>query len=94
MCNADRVFPMTKQEKEEILRSERFNRIFDTLKHVEAELPLLVPTQNDRAAPARSGQNFYKAGKTDTKDPTALQQYAYTNLQTSNPVHNVKTINK
>ena len=55
MCNAERTFPMTKQEKEEILRMERFMRVFDTLKKIEAEYPLMVPSQNERAAPARSG---------------------------------------
>jgi len=45
---------MMNQEKEEILRSERFMRIFDTLKNIENDYPLLVPTQNDRAAPART----------------------------------------
>ena len=35
---------MMKQEKEEILRSERFCRVFDTLKNIELELPLLLPT--------------------------------------------------
>ena len=69
MCNAERAFPMTKQEKEEILRMERFMRVFDTLKNIEAEYPLMVPSQNERAAPARSGQNFFKSGgKGDGKD--------------------------
>ena len=62
MCNTERNFPMTKQEKEEILRSERFSRIFDTLKNIETDYPLLVPTQNDRSAPARSGPNFHNKG--------------------------------
>lgn len=59
---------MSKQEVEENVWAERFKRIFDTLRNIEAEFPLLVPTQNDRAAPARSGQNFFKA-KGDPKDP-------------------------
>ena len=44
MCNTERDFPMTKQEREEIVRAERFMRVFDTLKNIETDYPLLVPT--------------------------------------------------
>lgn len=86
MCNEERNFPMTLQEKEEILRGERFQRIFDTLKNIENDFPLLIPSNNERAA--RSGQNFYNGAsgnrggkKDDFKDgnmTNALNQYIYT----------------
>ena len=85
MCNEERIFPMTLQEKEEILRNERFQRIFDTLKNIECDIPLLTSSNNERAA--RSGQNFFNGGKgnqgkrDDHKDgnlTNALNQYIYT----------------
>ncbi len=47
MCNADRKFPITNQEVEENLRHERLNRIFETLKNIENDYPLLVGGPND-----------------------------------------------
>ena len=38
---------MTIQEVEEKLRNERFNRIFDTLRNIENDYPLLVGGPND-----------------------------------------------
>ena len=66
------------------MRSERFSRIFDTLKNIEADFPLLVPTQNDRAAPARSGPNFHSKGVKNAD--SNLSQYAYTTNSSSNPL--------
>ena len=50
MCNSERNFPITKQEIEENLRAERFGRIFDTLRNIENDYPLLVGGINDRGA--------------------------------------------
>ena len=44
MCNAERNFPMTPQESEEFLRSDRFMRIFETLRNIENDMPLLIGT--------------------------------------------------
>jgi len=66
MCNADRNFPVTAQEQEECLRSDRFMRIFDTLRNIENDYPLLVSGGNERAA--RSSSNFYNAKTNKARD--------------------------
>jgi len=47
MCNTERKFPMKRQEMEEITRFEWFKRIFETLRNIEQEQPLLVATPNE-----------------------------------------------
>ncbi len=74
MCNQDRKFPITVQEVEENLRHERLSRIFETLKNIENDYPLLIGGPNDWAA--RTGQNFFNGkstnGKSDVKDSATL----------------------
>ena len=50
MCNKDRVFPDSKQEIEEEVRAHKFAKIFATLRNVEQDYPLLISSNNDRAA--------------------------------------------
>ena len=58
MCNAERKFPMTPQEHEERLRSERFSRIFETLRNIEADYPLLITNTTEKG---RSQSNFFNS---------------------------------
>lgn len=57
MTNTTRKFrplPLLETENE---RNIIFLRIFDTLKNIEVDFPLLIPTGND--AKTRTAQNFY-----------------------------------
>ena len=62
MCNQDRSFPMTQQEQEEVVRSERFGRLFDTLRNIESDMPLLLANDHKVRLAGRSGSNFYNNG--------------------------------
>ena len=48
MCNTERAFPKTRQEQEEENRSLKFLKIFDTLRNIENDFPLLISSGNDR----------------------------------------------
>ena len=48
MCNKERVFEEPKQAVEEMVRAERFMKIFDTLRNIEIDIPLLISAGNDR----------------------------------------------
>ena len=48
MCNQDRVFPKSKHEQEEESRAQKFVKIFDTLRNMENDFPLLISSGNDR----------------------------------------------
>ena len=63
MCNKERSFPVTKQVIEEENRAKKFTKIFDTLRNIETDYPLLISSLNDRQS--RTQQNFYQ--KTNTK---------------------------
>jgi len=58
MTNSNRKFrplPLLEIEEE---RNQLFIKIFETLKNIETEYPLLLPTGND--AKSRTTQNFYQ----------------------------------
>lgn len=58
MTNTTRKFrplPLLETENE---RNFIFLRIFETLKNIEVDFPLLIPTGND--AKTRTAQNFYQ----------------------------------
>lgn len=48
MCNQERSFPKTRQEMEEESRAVKFQKIFDTLRNIEFDFPLLISSLNDR----------------------------------------------
>lgn len=48
MCNQERTFPQTRQEIEEEHRAAKFQKIFDTLRNIELDFPLLISSLNDR----------------------------------------------
>ena len=48
MCNKERQFEVTKQTIEEENRAERFIKVFDTLRNIELDIPLLISAGNDR----------------------------------------------
>lgn len=78
MCNQDRNFPMTPQEKEEWLRSDRFMRVFNTLRNIENDHPLMLGVGSDRAA--KSGTNFFNAKSNKIKEENSqlnASQYLY-----------------
>ena len=79
-----------------MLRSERFTRIFDTLRNIESDHPLLVPNVNERAG--RSGSNFFNAKGQKIKEDGVTNncsQYLYTAPSSSfNQVQHVKPISK
>ena len=70
MCNQDRKFPIHNNEIEENLRSERFQRILETLRNIENEQALLIPSHENRAG--RSGQNFFNNKRHEPKDKSQL----------------------
>ena len=43
---------------DEDLRAEKFLKIFDTLRNIELDIPLLISAGNDRQS--RTQQNFYQ----------------------------------
>ena len=58
MCNKERNFEKTQQSLDEEIRAERFMKIFDTLRNIELDIPLLISAGNDRQS--RTQQNFYQ----------------------------------
>ena len=58
MCNKERSFETSKQALDEDIRAERFLKIFDTLRNIELDIPLLISAGNDRQS--RTQQNFYQ----------------------------------
>ena len=48
MCNKERSFPLTKQFIEEENRAKKFAKVFDTLRNIETDYPLLISSLNDR----------------------------------------------
>lgn len=82
---------MTQQEQEELVRSERFGRLFDTLKNIESDMPLLIANDANVRLAGRSGTNFYNNGpkpglaKANTRDEKTaesnLQNYLWTTPQ-------------
>ena len=48
MCNKERVFETPKQVLDEEHRCEKFLKIFDTLRNIELDIPLLISAGNDR----------------------------------------------
>ena len=84
MCNKDRSFPVTAQMTEEVERSKLFAIIFDTLKNIEAEYPLLHPIAGTDARGGRTGQNFYQKQKIEQPS----------NLSAFHCSHQLQTINK
>ena len=84
---------MNKSEIEENLRNERFQRILDTLRNIEHEQALLIPSHENRAG--RSGQNFFNNKRHEPKDKNQLAQYVYTTeLNEFNKALNIKPISK
>ena len=94
MCNKERNFPTTKQVIEEENRARKFTKIFDTLRNIETDYPLLISSLNDRQS--RTQQNFYQ--KTNTKiekESHNLSQYVFTApVQNFNQQVVIKPINK
>ena len=81
------------------MRNERFQRIFDTLRNIENDMPLLLVNTNERT---RSGSNFFngknamnKSGREDNKDQ-GLSSYLYIAppSNTLNQIVKIKPINK
>ena len=60
LCNSERVFNKTRQEQEEESRAQKFIKIFDTLRNIENDFPLLISSGNDRQS--RTQQNFFNKG--------------------------------
>jgi len=50
MCNSERIFNKSKHEQEEESRAQKFLKIFDTLRNIENDHPLLISSGNDRNA--------------------------------------------
>ena len=48
MCNPDRFFPVTRQERDEVARADKFMRVFETLRNIEQDHALLLSVVNDR----------------------------------------------
>lgn len=48
LCNKDRVFKVPANFVEEIERERKFQIIFDTLRNIENDFPLLISSANDR----------------------------------------------
>ena len=94
MCNKERQFETTKQTIDEDVRAERFVRIFDTLRNIEQDIPLLISAGNDRQS--RTQQNFYqKNTKEMEKGLSNLSSYLFTApYQTFNHAVNIKPIQK
>lgn len=42
-----------------MIRSERFGRLFDTLRNIESDIPLLIGNDVTTRTAGRSGSNFY-----------------------------------
>lgn len=77
MCNTERTFNKTKQEQEEETRAQKFVKIFDTLRNMENDFPLLLSSGNDRQS--RTQQNFFNKGNKNLEQGVNnLSQYLYT----------------
>ena len=74
MTNSTRTFKTFSHLAEEDERSEIFMRILDTLKNIEAEIPLLISAGGD--AKSRTASSFFNNKKQDVSGN--LQQYLYT----------------
>ena len=94
MCNQDRSFPKTRQEQEEETRSLKFLKIFDTLRNIENDFPLLISSGNDRQS--RTQQNFFNKGNKNLETSiNNLAQYLYTApINTFNQKVHIKSISK
>ena len=94
MCNSERNFPKTRQEQEEESRTLKFIKIFDTLRNIENDFPLLISSGNDRQS--RTQQNFFNKGNKNFENSvTNLSQYLYTApVQTFNQLIHIKPITK
>ena len=72
MTNSSRTFKTFSHLAEEDERSEIFMRILDTLKNIEAEIPLLISAAGDTKT--RTVSNFFNNKKQDYNN---LQQFLY-----------------
>ena len=92
---------MTPQEQEEMVRSERFGRLLDTLRNIENDMPLLITNDNSRPA-GRSGSNFYngkgpvvKSNTREENKETSVHNYLWsTPHNTFNAIQKIKPITK
>lgn len=93
---------MTPQEQEEMVRSERFGRLLDTLRNIESDMPLLMGTNENTRTAGRSGSNFYN-GKGPMAKNNAREENKEQNLynylwsaphNTFNSIQKIKAINK
>lgn len=99
MCNPDRFFPVTRQQTEENSRAEKFLKIFETLRNIELDHPLLLSAVNERQG--RTTQNFYqnkqgsaKNSREGVKD-NQLAHYLYSSNQSmANQQIKINAINK
>ena len=92
MCNKERVFEEPKQALDEMVRAEKFMKIFDTLRNIEQDIPLLISAGNDRQS--RTQQNFYnKTTKNLDQGVSNPSTYIYTApYQTFNQQMHIKAI--
>ena len=63
LCNQTRKFREFPQAELEEGRNTLFMKVFDTLRNIEQEHPLLIPNAND--AKSRTTSNFYQKQKLD-----------------------------
>jgi len=75
MTNSTRTFKTFANLNEEDNRSILFLKILDTLKNIEAELPLLISNGSDQKA--RTTQNFFNQKKPELNFD--LEQFLYHN---------------
>lgn len=92
MCNKDRSFPVTTQMIEEVERSQLFAVIFDTLRNIEADHPLLLPIAGTDARGARTGQNFYQKQKIEQPNNVTNYHPSYQG-QSINKIQAIRPIN-
>ena len=76
------------------MRVFKFLKIFDTLRNLENDYPLLISTGNDRQA--RTQQNFFNKGNKNLEQSVSnLAQYLYTApVNTFNQLIHIKPITK
>ena len=84
ICNKNRVFTQTRQFLEEEVRSQKFAKIFDSLRNIETDYPLLISSLNDRQS--RTQQNFFQKNqaKMDASSATLSHYHYNTPVQTFN----------
>jgi hypothetical protein len=80
MCNQERKFKVPKPYLEEVERERQFQIVFDTLRNIENDFPLLISSANDRQA--RTQQNFFsKANKNLEQGVNNISSYVHDTAQ-------------